>query len=653
MSTKDDTRAQLDKDRRLLMVYLIGNVSQFSAVTKKTKEKSKKKDIPAAADPSTASTRGRGRGGYESSRGTRSRGTERGGRGRGTARGASTAAPRTVSAQPPVSSTDTNGWDDAAATTTDVADGTAAWGDAPADNSWDQPSVAHTEGDGSGVVEALKSSLIPQGSTKSWASMFAKKDLPIAAQHAVGDSSVAQNTEGDTRSFGDPTGPGFAASESLADAEQVQVHTAPDGAPSLQFSGEDALETTPTLSAAAIENTVDLTPPRDQLTEDNLEHLPDVSQPIATETVASTRDAGSAVGASTPVGGGSQNLTSARPPMGGYATSAWKATGAPGRSASYQRKMMEQREAVVMPSNHAVDRTAVQFGSMGLGGDSQPLDVDDDREEAQTRTPAAQSPPSQPRTALPPAPLQQAMAPESAAQETSPTPKHAPGYPMSSQQPPTSLGGPGPLGQGSLPQQSGSTNQSYAQYGRYGAGPIGQEHASKPYDPFSQQLSYPQSQSETQSGHPAHSQIPGTHQGQGQLGGYDYNSQYGGEQHRSTSGSYYGGGYGQQHNQSAQQEQGLGQQRTGSAFANAESSYGATNHTGAQSRFSENQASGHTTPNPAMGSQQQGGGQPQHVQHAQGHHGQGQGGHAGGYGYQQNPYYNSSYYGSYMNQGVI
>ena len=148
-----------------------------------------------------------------------------------------------------------------------------------------------------------------------------------------------------------------------------------------------------------------ITPPKDDLTEDNLEHLPDTSRPALTETSASTVASSRDIGASTPSAG----MPSQRTLPGGFATSAYRAAAAAqGRSASFQRKIMEQQEAVVMPSNHAVDRAAVQFGSMGLNGDPDSVDVDEDREEAETRTqPPQHSPTSQPRAALPPAPRHQ------------------------------------------------------------------------------------------------------------------------------------------------------------------------------------------------------------------------------------------------------
>ena len=75
----------------------------------------------------------------------------------------------------------------------------------------------------------------------------------------------------------------------------------------------------------------------------------------------------------------SQQAPIGRPPMGGYAASAYRAAGTPGRNSSFQRRVLEQQEAVVMPGHNAVDRAAVQFGSMGLNGEPDSLDVDEER----------------------------------------------------------------------------------------------------------------------------------------------------------------------------------------------------------------------------------------------------------------------------------
>lgn len=419
--------------------------------------------------------------------------------------------------------------------------------------------------------------------------------------------------------------------------------------------GRPALETIPS-------ETFILAPPRDKLTEDNLEHLPDVSIPAATDTVVSTRDARSAIDGMTPFGS-SHGPLHGRPPMGGYATSAWKATGMPGRSASYQRRIMEQQEAVVMPGNHAVDRAAVQFGSIGLSNetDSNLLDIDDDREDAQTRAQPPQQSPSQPRASLPPTAYQQPSNSEQMFQDGMATPKQAPGLPhvlhshvanSSGQQ---SLEN--HLGLQSMAQPGPQVGHQQPQYGRYGSGSLGNDDTipvQKPYDPFSQQLNYPQSRHDSQGMYPSHSQTSTqpAQQAQSQIGNFfqgshsqsDYNPQFTSENQRNSYHRYHGGPYERQEAFSQNQEN-MAPQRSGGGYGVGDSSYGSSQGNSTQSRYGEPQTSGHTTPNPAPATQ------PQTGSHSQ-QQPQGQPSHGGGYPY-GNPYYSGSYYGQYMNQACF
>jgi cell division septation protein DedD len=71
------------------------------------------------------------------------------------------------------------------------------------------------------------------------------------------------------------------------------------------------------------------------------------------------------------------------------------------RTPSFQRRVLDQEEAVRMPGNREVDRAAVQFGAFNLDDDE---DIDGEREEPETRAqPPADSPVAVPRTSLPPA----------------------------------------------------------------------------------------------------------------------------------------------------------------------------------------------------------------------------------------------------------
>jgi hypothetical protein len=363
---------------------------------------------------------------------------------------------------------------------------------------------------------------------------------------------------------------------------------------------------------------ITLTPSKDELTESNVEQLPDVSQPPASATAASTV-------ASTVDPSGTLNTTTPaiRPGMSGYAASALKATSGTGRSASFQRRVIEQQEAVVMPGNHAVDRAAVQFGSMGLNGDSEDLDVDEDREEPETRTQLPDDSPAAPRASLPPPPAEpQAPAPTQEYHETQQTQRQAPGLPPVAAQ----------------HQQSTSPNMSagYAdQYSRYGPS------APKAYDPFGQQPSQVQPAA-SQAQEPFSGQLPTSTQQTSSSVPNEY-SQYYGVNSRDAQAyqQYYGAGYSQ-----AQETQ----QRSGSAFGSSsqdvQSQY-VTSRPQAAYGQQETQNSGHNTPNPTL--------QGHQAQHS-GHMPQGQGGYGQyGYGYpnaynQQYPQYGGQYGGNYMAQ---
>lgn len=477
--------------------------------------------------------------------------------------------------------------------------------------------------------EAVKTSLIPEGTKKSWASMFAQPKPQPVLPKAPSAQTPAVHNEPEPAPVSDLLDPVVPEPE-LAESSIARLESTPEAT---ELSSTEAS----TLASA------DLTPPKDDLTEENLEALPDVSHPLATETVVSTRDPRSAV-ASTVGPPTPKQLTAQQPigrpaPVGGFAATALKATQPGGRSVSYNRRLLDQTEAVVLPKDHAVERTAVQFGSVGLGGDK-PSDVDDEREDAETRTQPPQQSPAAPRASLPP--VQQAAATQDSIRDTAATPKAAPGLPPASQHSQQALG----LG--------GAPSSYGGQYGRYsGPGALGQEQvaAQKPYDPFGQQLNYPQGQSDNP--YPSHQQAQSTHvsqppghHGATSLSQNDYASQYGDHQ-RSAYQSFYGGSYGQQHQQQqvGAQDPTHPPQRSASNMGASESAYGS--HAGqAQSRFNEATAagSGQNTPAPTSSAQQAG--PPSHTGHA----GHGQGHHAGGGYPYQNPYYGNSYYNSYMNQ---
>jgi hypothetical protein len=443
-----------------------------------------------------------------------------------------------------------------------------------------------------------KSDVIPTGKVSGWNKLFEKpKPAPVAKQppptapvpqHETAlPQSTVDETVVDERLPPPPTDP-----QILAGADS-SVNATPEPPPS--------------------EPTITLTPSKDELTETNLEQLPDTSHPPATvtaaSTTASTQDTRNATTNQTPA---------ARPGIGisGYAANAVRATGGAGRTPSFVRRVMEQQEAVVMPANHAVDRTAVQFGSMGLNGSAEDLDVDEDREEPMTRTPLQDDSPVAPRASLPPPPAQ-AQAPS----EHMSAPRQAPGLP------------PAPMQQSNSPQQ---TNAYADQFARYGQG------GQKAYDPFGQQpvqQSQPQSQPQVQTQEPFNNQTPSQPQQISSSAPNDYTSYYSANQQRDTQAAYqnYYGSYGQTQDV---------QQRSGSAFGSSgqdtQSQY-ATSRPQPTYGQQEAQNSGNNTPNPAMSGQQT---QPTQ----QIHQGQGsQGGYPYGYSNAYSQQY-PQYGGSYMNQ---
>lgn len=424
--------------------------------------------------------------------------------------------------------------------------------------------------------------MIPAGSKGGWASLFAKPaPTPTPKKAAVppGEETVGEPVPEESQ----------AVETALPDPEE----TTP---------AQDAVTQLPEIPPS--DPAITLTPSKDELTESNVEQLPDVSINHATDTaastVASTQDPHSTLTSAVPA---------IRPGMSGYATSAFKATAGSGRSASFQRRVMEQQEAVVMPGNHAVDRAAVQFGSMGLNDSTEDLDVDEDREEAETRTQPPNDSPIAPRASLPP-PTQQSQ-PSS---EHLPVARPAPGLPPAPQQAQSQPQPPSP------PQPS-----VYGSFGRYGEAP------QKPFDPFGQQQSQAQLQAHDQyaSSMPAQAQQPTS------TAGNDYSSFYTTNQQRDYQ-NYYGN-YGQ--------SQESGQQRTGSAFGTSAqdiSSQYATSQPQARYGQPESQGSGHNTPNPTLPGQQAQ--QPsQHMPQGQGAYG------AYPYGYPNNYQYHPQY-ANYMNQ---
>lgn len=568
-----------------------GNVSQFAEVKKpKDRARSKAADGPSTAGaqdkPAFAARGGRGRGGIEGSRGRGGRGSDRarggfrGGRG---GHATTNGAPKDVNTAS-VPTTESSAWDtpQAAAET-----GTSAWDTTPADSSKD----VNTTGSGAwGTSTTTEATPVPTTETgkssvatdapapkKSWASMFAQpKPAPVAIPKPAPKPALqapVTSTEPAPAAAEPEVKPTETPQDNTAQAvpapvTQEPVVETPTAAP------EPAVQTPQSVSSQAAAPAT----PHEPLTQENVEHLPDDSHPPSTFTTAST------VGSSdprnlTPVPG--QQPPIGRPAAGGFATSAQRAATTGGRSASFQRRVQEQQEAVVMPGHNAVDRAAVQFGSMGLNGEPGP-DVDEEREEPETRQAPQHSPPTQPKASLPTAPrqtmpVQEPTAPS--APEALPTPKQAPGLGPASQQnqPQNQLPSQEPaLGQG-LPQEPTHLGQNYNQYAAYGQAGMqdGTAPQQKPYDPFSHQAQAPYDRFGTQPQQPSHSGFGGLSSAPS-----DYSSYYTADPQRNAYSGYYGtsAGYAPQDMRAqTQQDAGLSQQRSASGFgaASNDSAFGA------------------------------------------------------------------------------
>ncbi|KAJ5429786.1 Ubiquitin system component Cue [Penicillium cf. griseofulvum] len=530
-----------------------GNVSQWGEVKKKTTDRTrpKPKEAQSASTETTpSSARGtRGRGGIEGRGRVRA---DRGRGGRGGRAGATTNGTRVVS----------------------TAGETPAPTAVPAVTSeWAAPKAEETVAEPSGEVEyestEPKSSVIPEGTKKGWASLFAKPPAPPVQKKSQAPPPVPaaeKPAEKPTEPVAEPSPPAPAPVTAPAASQKTPV----------------AKPTHPVIPAIP---TTAVNPPKGDLTETNLEQIPDVSAPAPTATAAST--VGSGID---PAAVASAAATPSRFPSSAYPPSATKQ----GRTPGLQRRVMEQQQAVVMPGNHAVDRAAVQFGSMGLNGDA--IDIDENREEAETRAQPPQHSPVAPRASLPPA----TQAPHS--METGAAGRPAPGLP---------------------PVPQGASADSFTDFARYS------EPQQKPFDPFTQQVSQPQPQIPEPFANQAPAQPVATT-------GSEYSPFYAAEQQRFPYYASYGS-YGQSQDAPSGPRAGTG---FGVSGAEAQAQVPTTQP---PNRYGPIDAtnSGHNTPNPTVPGAAQ---QTPAAQHMPGQSAQ----HA--YGYQYPNYYNNPHYASYMNQ---
>ncbi|UKZ79645.1 hypothetical protein TrVFT333_007405 [Trichoderma virens FT-333] len=333
----------------------------------------------------------------------------------------------------------------------------------------------------------------------------------------------------------------------------------------------------------------------------------------------------------TPLSAAQQQHQAQRTATSGYAATALKATtekAAP-RTPSFQRRVLDQEEAVRMPGNREVDRAAVQFGAFNLDDDE---DIDGE--------PPADSPVAVPRTSLPPA-TQPVAVPETFAPKptTAPPPGMAPIAAAA-----TSVQAPIP----SQPAQPPIPNTQ--QFGRFGqAGPQDISAAQqKPLDPFNQGA--PASQPPFDNFAAQTSQPPAQQPGVAfSSAPSDYSAYYTANPQDRNPYAFYGQHFGQQ-GAHAQPEGVSSQQRPFGGYNASQtdnlSQYpqSATGHN--QPRFggsNENQNSGHSTPNPVTQAQQQQ--QPQQ-QGGPGSQPQAHGQYPGySHPYYSNPYYHQYYSG--------
>ncbi|CAG7965297.1 unnamed protein product [Penicillium nalgiovense] len=533
-----------------------GNVSQWGEVKKKTTDRTrpKPKEAPSAStETTTPSARGtRGRGGIEGRGRVRA---DRGRGGRGGRAGAATNGTRAVSTAVETSAP------------TAVPATTSEWAAPKAEET-----VGNSTAEGEWESTEPKSSVIPEGTKKGWASLFAKPPAPPVQKKPQAAPPVPI-TEKPAEPVAEPSPPAPAPAPA----------TEPVTAPATSQKTPVAKPTHPVIPAIP---TTTVNPPKGDLTETNLEQVPDASAPAPTATAASTIGSGidpAAVAAAT--------ATPSRFPSSAYPPSATKQ----GRTPGLQRRVMEQQQAVVMPGNHAVDRAAVQFGSMGLNGDA--IDIDENREEAETRAQPPQHSPVAPRASLPPA----TQAPHS--MESGAAGRPAPGLP---------------------PVPQGASADSFTDFARYS------EPQQKPFDPFTQQVSQPQPQIPEPFANQAPAQPTATT-------GSEYSPFYAAEQQRFPYYASYGS-YGQSQDAPTGPRAGAG---FGVSGAEAQAQIPTTQP---PNRYVPVDAtnSGHNTPNPTIPGVTQQTPAAQHMpgQSAQQH----------AYGYQYPNYYTNPHYASYMNQ---
>ncbi|KAI0002796.1 hypothetical protein F4779DRAFT_602812 [Xylariaceae sp. FL0662B] len=613
-----------------------GTISQWGEVSKpkktaarpKAKETTTLSGLTESSGNSRPARGGRGDGG----RGGRARGNERargGGRGRATTHPATNGHRSTKENQQlSVPTEESSGW--GTTTTNDEAPGN---GYNAAESTTDAATAPTSAATTTTESTTAKSTVIRQGAQKTWASMLRQSTAPKPAPKPK-----------------ETPGPKPAeVLEALPPAETAAAE--PEPQPDVEEPQKEVVEPPPAVETPkVIEPEVALPPPEDDLTRVNLELLPDESTHLETATVASTtadswdprQPQGSAT--ATPLSASQAQHQATRPTASGFAATAIKATERPAaRMPSYQRRLLEQEEAVRMPGNREVDRAAVKFGAFSLNGIED--DIDGDREDPETRAqPPPESPIAVPRASLPPV-SQPAPVPDAFSSTSKPATAlpSVPGTAATPVAPPT-----GPAATMAQPPQAPSGNQQFGRYGQTNT----QEPAGfpqKPYEGFGQQTAT--TSAGNFDGFPVSaSQAPGPQASATYSSApSDYASNYTVDsQTRNTYSNYYGQHYNQQQGGQIHHDTPNAPSRTFGAY-NATHSDNLSQYpqSGAQqSRYAagasaESHNSGHTTPNPLGQQSSAQASQPQSNLHQQPH--------ANHYPY-GHPYYSSPYYAGYMSQ---
>lgn len=235
--------------------------------------------------------------------------------------------------------------------------------------------------------------------TKTWASMLRQSTAPKAIPKP--QEPVVQKEP-----------------ETVEPLPSAVAPAAEIAAPSVTAPDAEPIETPAPAQELASQPATQLPASTDSLTASNLGRVDDTSGPAPTGTAASTAaDSWAPVPADAPASTTAtappQPTTQIQPspavpgPTAGFAAVTPKIPA--GRPQHFQRRILDQEEAVRMPGNREVDRAAVQFGAFSLSGTEE--DIDGDREEAETRAqPPAESPIAHPRAALPPVSQPQAVA---------------------------------------------------------------------------------------------------------------------------------------------------------------------------------------------------------------------------------------------------